>query len=290
MDKKGIFVFLAVTLALSWIVQIIGIFTAMWVSYLILATPAVGAYVARKASRQTEAHSAAWPLPKAAALRIAIVTPLVFAVIYTATSLAGLTRPDWDFKNMMFELASTAEASGAAALQMEGSGTLFPVLAIIFTLVLGPTLVAGAVFGIEYGWRGYLLPRLMPLGRWPAYGLTGLAWGLSMAPMHMTGKSHSALAQLVLFLGVMLALSVILGELWRRSHHIGLTAVFYGTFVMQQNGFLPFLFPESGIEFPWGGTYGVVSLAAWVVVAAFPVFFFGRIGKAAEAKVLTPAK
>jgi membrane protease YdiL (CAAX protease family) len=31
-------------------------------------------------------------------------------------------------------------------------------------------------FGEEFGWRGYLLPKLMPLGRWKAYVLVGIIW------------------------------------------------------------------------------------------------------------------
>ncbi|MBB4934281.1 membrane protease YdiL (CAAX protease family) [Lipingzhangella halophila] len=37
-------------------------------------------------------------------------------------------------------------------------------------------------FGEEVGWRGYLLPRLLPLGVWPALLVTGLIHGLWHSP------------------------------------------------------------------------------------------------------------
>lgn len=38
-------------------------------------------------------------------------------------------------------------------------------------------------FGEEFGWRGYLLPRLAPLGGIPAAIITGIVWGLWHAPL-----------------------------------------------------------------------------------------------------------
>jgi hypothetical protein len=140
-----------------------------------------------------------------------------------------------------------------------------------------------SVLGIEYGWRGFLLPRLMPLGKWRAYALLGLLWGLSMAPGRIANASHPALALLLLLLGMTIVLSAILGEIWRRTHHIGLTAVFYGCFTAQATAVLPYLFPDSHVVFPWGGTYGVASIIAWGIVAAFPAFFFGKLGQTAAA-------
>lgn len=39
------------------------------------------------------------------------------------------------------------------------------------------------LFGEEFGWRGYLLPRLVPLGGVPAALLVGLVWGFWHAPL-----------------------------------------------------------------------------------------------------------
>jgi len=38
-------------------------------------------------------------------------------------------------------------------------------------------------FGEEFGWRGYLLPRLAPLGGISAAIITGVIWGLWHTPV-----------------------------------------------------------------------------------------------------------
>jgi len=45
-------------------------------------------------------------------------------------------------------------------------------------------------FGEEYGWRGYLLPRLLPLGEVKATLLLGLIWGLWHLPAIIIGLNY----------------------------------------------------------------------------------------------------
>lgn len=44
--------------------------------------------------------------------------------------------------------------------------------------------------GEEYGWRGYLLPRLLPLGEVRATVILGLIWGLWHLPMMVMGLNY----------------------------------------------------------------------------------------------------
>ncbi|MCX5770173.1 MAG: hypothetical protein NTZ09_07875 [Candidatus Hydrogenedentes bacterium] len=286
MDKKGIFAFLAVTLALSVVAQAIATVTLEnWMVYFRLIAPVLGALVARRISpRPGEVKSTIWPVPKLTAVRIAIVTPLVFAATLLVTTLVGLTRPDWNLGEVIFRLAAIHNALVAKGLAMEHIEQVMLVLGLLFSVLIGPTIVAASVIGIEYGWRGYLLPRLMPLGKWRAYAALGLMWGLAMAPNRISNAAHSALVLLILLLAMTIVVSSILGEIWRRTHNIGLTAVCYGCFSTQAMGILPFLFPDANVRFPWGGTYGVVSIIAWGIVAAFPTFFFGKLAQPAIAK------
>ena len=53
--------------------------------------------------------------------------------------------------------------------------------ALAFTLALPFNMIF--TFGEEFGWRGYLLPRLTPLGGIPAAIITGIIWGLWHAPL-----------------------------------------------------------------------------------------------------------
>lgn len=290
MDKKGILTFLAVTVALSVILQ--GIVFATHVQALLvilLVIPALGAWAGRRVSPWAgEVRSTVWPVPKLPVLRIALVTPLLFALTFFLTTLTGLTRADWRMGELMIHIAMDAGNSAAKAASMPGMPVVMFVLGVLFTTLLAPTLVAAALLGVEYGWRGYLLPRLMPLGRWRAYAVGGVMWGLSMAPSYLTGYPHSALALLALLLAVYIVVSAILGEIWTRTHHIGLTAVFCGCFTAHASGMWPYLFPESLTLFPWGGSRGVVSIAVWMIVAAAPTFFFGKLGVQTKPEHVTP--
>jgi len=90
------------------------------------------------------------------------------------------------------------------------------------TLVI-PTVMLFA-FGEELGWRGYLLPRLAPLGEVPAAIIVGVIWGLWHAPLifvdgYEYNDAHSPLAVLM-FMLPSITLSLILAWLRFRSGSI----------------------------------------------------------------------
>jgi membrane protease YdiL (CAAX protease family) len=63
-------------------------------------------------------------------------------------------------------------------------------LLILVTLPLQALLICWVNFGEEYGWRGYLLPQLLPLGQWPALLLSGAIWGFWHAPLILMGFNY----------------------------------------------------------------------------------------------------
>ncbi len=71
-------------------------------------------------------------------------------------------------------LPETARQLEVSTLQLTGILLLLPV--VIVGLVMLPT------FGEELGWRGYLLPRLLPLGETKATLISGFIWGLWHIP------------------------------------------------------------------------------------------------------------
>jgi membrane protease YdiL (CAAX protease family) len=84
---------------------------------------------------------------------------------------------------------------------------------------LNAVLSAPAALGEEVGWRGWLLPRLMPLGPWRALMVTGVVWGLWHAPLILLGYNFGrpgidGLAMMVV--GCVL-LGILLGWLRLRS-------------------------------------------------------------------------
>jgi uncharacterized protein len=61
---------------------------------------------------------------------------------------------------------------------------------IYLTLLVIALPVTLFTFGEEYGWRGYLLPRLLPLGEIRASVLLGVIWGVWHLPLIMAGLNY----------------------------------------------------------------------------------------------------
>ena len=82
-----------------------------------------------------------------------------------------------------------ATPGGAAAVTQLG-GIQVLVLVQLAWPAVAPILNAIPTFGEEYGWRGYLLPALLPLGQWRALILDGVIWGLWHAPVIALGYNY----------------------------------------------------------------------------------------------------
>ena len=60
----------------------------------------------------------------------------------------------------------------------------------IQAILLAPLLNAIPTFGEEFGWRGYLQPKLMPLGAKKALLITGIIWGVWHWPIILMGHNY----------------------------------------------------------------------------------------------------
>jgi membrane protease YdiL (CAAX protease family) len=76
-------------------------------------------------------------------------------------------------------------------LDLAGAGDMNPWLIVavqtIQAILIAPLLNAIPTFGEEFGWRGYLQPKLMPLGGRKAILLTGIIWGVWHWPVILMG-------------------------------------------------------------------------------------------------------
>ena len=107
------------------------------------------------------------------------------------------------------------------------SSNKFSVLqSILLTAPLGIVLLPLG-FGEEYGWRGYLLPRLMPLGELKATLIMGAIWGLWHLPVLILRERPLALS-IPLFLISAMLLSFPFTWLFRAcAASVAVTTVFH---------------------------------------------------------------
>jgi len=61
---------------------------------------------------------------------------------------------------------------------------------IAVMLLSGVSINAVLAFGEEFGWRGYLLWELAPLGFWKASTVIGVMWGIWHAPLVLAGLNY----------------------------------------------------------------------------------------------------
>jgi membrane protease YdiL (CAAX protease family) len=63
-------------------------------------------------------------------------------------------------------------------------------LQIVQAILLAPIINGISTFGEEFGWRGYLLPKLLPLGSRKAVLVLGVIWGAWHWPLTVQGHNY----------------------------------------------------------------------------------------------------
>jgi hypothetical protein len=288
MENKGVTLYLILVFGLAFAAEAVllplGILTLTdpgTVSYVLWSViffiPALSSWIATTIAPPNQRFlPEVWPLPAGPTLRIALGVPAIFAVVYGIAALFGFTRPQWNLGPLMAQLEQAQTFSETMRASMS---PFLLVFGIIVTILLGCTIFAVLALGSELGWRGYLLPRLLPGGVLRAHVLTGLLWAVWFFPvifwMYRGGTTSGSMLGFTLRALVMsVALSIILGEIVRRHEHVGLAAVFLGSFVAQSEGMWRFLFPIGNP--PWTGVFGIISLLVWCLIALMPGLLIGR--------------
>ena len=119
--------------------------------------------------------------------------------------------------------------------------------------------------GEEFGWRGYLLMRLLPLGAGRAAVLTGAIWGLWHAPIILQGHNypdHPVLG-VPLMVGFCILLGVVLG--WLRLASGSVFPVALGHAAVNGPGSTPLLFLRARSDI----TTGLTGLLGQAVILLF---------------------
>lgn len=102
--------------------------------------------------------------------------PLLIVLSGLLTVLLRVGQLDLEFAFMQ----QMMEQTGA---QLPVSTGTLVVIQVVQALILGPLINLIFTLGEELGWRGFLLPRLMPLGQWKALIVSGFIWGIWRAPV-----------------------------------------------------------------------------------------------------------
>ncbi len=152
-----------------------------------------------------------------------LLIPLMFAVIYGISTGLGL--------------ADYAPPSG------ELDEDFLWKVALPLSMALGPFI--NLIFGLgeEIGWRGFLLPRLLPMGKGTAYLVLGVIWGHEMA-LHYRS-------------------SILAGFI-----HAAFNAQGFGVWV--------WLFPEADPIL--AGPFGLVGAVCWLLLGLITVRSLTRLG------------
>jgi membrane protease YdiL (CAAX protease family) len=184
-----VLVYLLISFGLAWAVQVGVALTAgeqmagllqssggLIVALLLMWPPAVGAFVARRWVERSGFGDAGLRRGPWRFIAIAWLSPPLFTVAAILISVP-IYPLDLSFSGLRDMAAQTGQKLPAA-----------PWVVVAAQIALGLTLAvpfnAIFAFGEEFGWRGYLQPRLITLlGRWPGMLAHGAIWGFWHAPL-----------------------------------------------------------------------------------------------------------
>ena len=269
--KGPVIVFLAVAFIPAWILFLLPVFlrmagieetatvalvawsAAMWM-------PGLGAIIATRLGEKEELKTLG--LGKLGKKKIYLWAWLgpILAVLVTGTVswLFGWGKFDPTFQLIRQAVEGIPNVPETAlplllAAQIAAALTIAPLFNTLFAL------------GEELGWRGYLLPKLLPLGQIPAMLISGVIWGIWHAPAILQG--HNYPENPVLGVGMMIVFTVLLGIffswLYLKTKSPWAPALAHGT--VNAVAGLPLLF-LTDVNLSLGGS--LTSVSGWLALAA----------------------
>ena len=203
-DLTRILVYILITFALTWTYCLLVVYPlangeplngvpALATQLLVAAAmffPAAGVFLTRLVTR--EGFKNAWLKPKLKNnIRYYLLAWFGPAVLtFAGMGIYFLLFPKNLDPNFSYFLA-TLEASGAPMETLPISIGLLMLLQCVQALLLAPALNFVTCFGEEWGWRGYLLPKVSAhFSTIPTLLITGIIWGLWHAPLTIIGHNY----------------------------------------------------------------------------------------------------
>ena len=274
---RAVRAFLALAFGLAWTVE--GVALAWGVRFTsltprstallasVMFAPALAAFIVRRfITREGFATAGLRRGPWRPYLLVWIGVPLLVAGIYALTILIGLGRFDPTLTTLTSRMREAAHGQPLPHLPRP---TVLAVAIFAQSLTLGVLITSVFTFGEEFGWTGYLLVRLLPLGRWRAALIYGAIWGLWHAPIIAGGYNYPGYPVIGVFMmcGLAIAFALTQTALRLRFNSVLLTSFFHASINNQGLGVLPML--VVGVSPILGGITGVVGILTFVALGAW---------------------
>lgn len=176
------------------------------------------------------------------------------------TLLFGIAQLDLNFTMMREAMAS---AAGGSSIPAE----LIVAIQVLLAFTLAPFVNVLFALGEELGWRGFLLPHLLPLGQWKAILLSGVIWGVWHAPAIAQGHNYPGcpIAGIFMMIVFCVLLGSILSWLYLNTQSPWSAALAHGS--VNAAAGLPALFFQPGFNMALGGT--LAAPTAWIGMGLF---------------------
>ncbi len=294
-DRKALTWFLVITLFISWplflapllfadLEPVVAQFVTVGLWALAMWGPGLAAIVTTLAVQKEPFQSLnlnrlgpkrfyvwAWFLP-----------PVLSIIGGLVTLLFGVAKLDTSFTLIRETMAQAADGEVVPA-------GLVVAAQIALAILFAPFINVLFALGEELGWRGFLLPQLMPLGQWKAILISGVIWGVWHAPAIIQGLNYPGYPVAGIFMMIVFCvlLAVIFSWLYLNTQSPWAAALAHGA--VNATAGLPVMFLMPGFNMAFGGT--LAAPTAWIGMALFvgwlaltrrlPV----RVEKEAEASV-----
>lgn len=204
LETKRIYIYIGTTFALTWIYCLAVIYPmmrgealsavpAVMTQFLVAAAmffPAIGVLITRLITK--EGFKNAWIRPNikgnVKTYLLAYFGPGILTILGTLLYFMifrGSFDPECGYMKLTLEAAGTP----VEALPMPLSSVLL--IQGVQALTIGPIMNFVTCFGEEWGWRGYLLPKMSEkISLIPMLLMNGVIWGLWHAPLTAVGHNY----------------------------------------------------------------------------------------------------
>ncbi len=279
LDKRGLAWYLGLSFGTVWLMEGWlwtqgGLASPMTpvVLLVVMLVPAASAFIVRKfVTREGFADAGLRVGHKRYYLWAWLLFPILSVLAGVLTVLLGQARFDPSMSQLLGPLQLQAPTTEAPRVE-----AIFPLM-LLAGMTINPLFTSIFTFGEEFGWRGYLTMKLLPLGRYRALLVTGIIWGVWHAPVILMGYNYPTQPVLGVLLMTIFCvwISFILG--WLRLASGSVLTPTLGHAVMNTGAITPLVL-LTGMDSAIGGPLGIIG---WIPLGAF-VLWLHRSGRLNE--------